>query len=48
MTTTPNTSTIKCRRCGKPLVFNDFYVSFLTGKKKPLDEDTQTPHKCEY
>jgi hypothetical protein len=35
-----------CRLCGKPIKFDDKWVSERTGKKIPLDADTEEPHDC--
>ena len=35
-----------CRLCGKPIKFDDKWVSERTGRKIPLDVDTEEPHDC--
>jgi hypothetical protein len=35
-----------CRQCGKPIKFDDKWVSERTGKKIPLDVATNEPHDC--
>ena len=35
-----------CRLCGKPIKFDDNWVSERTGRKIPLDVDTEEPHDC--
>ena len=47
-TTTTTTTTLQCRRCGKKIKFDDKRVSQRTGKKIPLDVDTDKPHNCTY
>ena len=37
---------ILCRQCQNPIKFNDKYISQRTGKKIPLDVDTNEPHDC--
>ncbi|MFL6424402.1 MAG: hypothetical protein ACJ71R_12525 [Nitrososphaeraceae archaeon] len=39
-------SSLACRLCGKPIKFDDNHVSERTGKRIPLDVDTQEPHDC--
>jgi hypothetical protein len=39
-------SSVVCRLCGQPITFNNKHVSQKTGKKIPLDVDTQEPHDC--
>ena len=35
-----------CRLCGKPIKFDDKHISEKTGKRIPLDKDTEEPHDC--
>jgi hypothetical protein len=35
-----------CRQCGKPIKFDDKWISERTGRKIPLDVDTEEPHDC--
>jgi hypothetical protein len=37
---------LSCRLCGEPIKFDDKYVSHRTGRKVPLDVDTDEPHDC--
>jgi hypothetical protein len=39
-------SSLSCRLCGEPIKFDDNHVSERTGKRIPLDVDTQEPHDC--
>jgi hypothetical protein len=39
-------SLLSCRLCGEPIKFDDKHVSQRTGKKIPLDIDTEEPHDC--
>ncbi len=39
-------SSLFCRQCGKPIKFDDKWVSERTGKKIPLDVDIEEPHDC--
>jgi hypothetical protein len=39
-------SSLSCRQCGKPIKFDDKHISERTGKKVPLDVDTEEPHNC--
>ena len=39
-------SSISCRQCGQPITFDNKHISQRTGKKIPLDVDTQEPHNC--
>ena len=39
-------STLTCRQCGQPIKFDDKHVSQRTGKKIPLDVDTNERHNC--
>jgi hypothetical protein len=35
-----------CRLCGERIEFDDKHISERTGKKLPLDVDTEEPHDC--
>ena len=35
-----------CRLCGERIKFDDKHVSERTGKRIPLDVDTEEPHDC--
>jgi hypothetical protein len=37
---------LSCRLCGEPIKFDDKHISERTGKKIPLDVDTEEPHDC--
>ena len=37
---------LSCRQCGVPIKFDDKHISQRTGKKIPLDIDTEEPHDC--
>jgi hypothetical protein len=39
-------SLLSCRLCGQAIKFDDKHVSHRTGKKIPLDIDTEEPHDC--
>jgi hypothetical protein len=39
--------TLYCNLCDQPIRFDDEYVSERTGKKIPLDYDTEERHHCE-
>jgi hypothetical protein len=39
-------SSISCRQCGEPIKFDDKHISQRTGKKIPLDVQTNEPHDC--
>ena len=40
------TMTLYCNLCEEPIKFDDEYISERTGKKIPLDVDTDEPHDC--
>jgi hypothetical protein len=40
------TSLLSCRLCGQAIKFDDKHVGHRTGKKIPLDIDTEEPHDC--
>jgi hypothetical protein len=46
MTLSSSSSSSSCRLCGKPIKFDDKHVSQRTGRKIPLDIDTEEPHDC--
>ena len=35
-----------CRLCGERIKFDDKHISERTGKRIPLDVDTEEPHDC--
>jgi hypothetical protein len=35
-----------CRLCGERIKFDDKHISERTGKRIPLDVDTEEPHNC--
>ena len=35
-----------CRQCGQPITFDNKHISQGTGKKIPLDVETNEPHDC--
>jgi hypothetical protein len=39
-------SNIVCRQCGNPITFDNKHISQRTGKKIPLDIETNEPHDC--
>jgi hypothetical protein len=39
-------SSLTCRLCQQPIKFDDKHVSQRTGKKIPLDVETNEPHDC--
>jgi hypothetical protein len=39
-------SSLSCRQCGQPITFDNKHVSQRTGKKIPLDPETNEPHDC--
>jgi hypothetical protein len=39
-------SSLTCRQCGEPIKLDDKHVSQRTGKKIPLDVQTNEPHGC--
>jgi DNA-directed RNA polymerase subunit RPC12/RpoP len=45
-TSTFSSSTIRCRQCGHQIKFDDKRTSQRTGKKIPLDVNTNEPHNC--
>jgi hypothetical protein len=40
-------SRLACRQCGQPITFDDKHISQRTGKKIPLDVETNEPHDCQ-
>jgi hypothetical protein len=42
---TPSSS-LSCNLCGQPITFDNKHISHRTGKKIPLDVDTDEPHDC--
>jgi hypothetical protein len=39
-------SSLSCRQRGQPITFDNKHISQRTGKKIPLDVDTNEPHDC--
>jgi hypothetical protein len=39
-------SSLSCRQCGQPITFDNKHISQRTGKKIPLDVETNEPHDC--
>jgi hypothetical protein len=39
-------SSLTCRQCGQPITFDNKHISQRTGKKIPLDIQTNEPHDC--
>lgn len=39
-------SSLSCRLCGQQITFDNKYISQRTGKKIPLDIETNEPHDC--
>ena len=39
-------SSLSCRLCGQPIAFDNKHISQRTGKKIPLDVETNEPHDC--
>lgn len=39
-------SSLSCRQCGEPITFDNKHASQKTGKKIPLDIETNEPHDC--
>jgi hypothetical protein len=39
-------SSLACRQCGQSIKFDDKHISQRTGKKIPLDVETNEPHDC--
>jgi hypothetical protein len=39
-------SSILCRQCNQPITFDNKHISQRTGKKIPLDIETNEPHDC--
>jgi hypothetical protein len=39
-------SSILCRQCNQPITFDDKHISQRTGKKIPLDPETNESHDC--
>jgi hypothetical protein len=37
---------LSCRLCGEPIKFDNKHISERTGKRIPLDVDTEEPHDC--
>ena len=41
-----SSSSLSCRQCGQLITFDNKHISQRTGKKIPLDPDTNEPHDC--
>ena len=39
-------NSLQCRQCGQPITFDNKHISQRTGKKIPLDPETNEPHDC--
>ena len=39
-------SSLVCRLCNQPITFDNKHISQRTGKKIPLDVETNEPHDC--
>jgi hypothetical protein len=39
-------SSLTCKQCGQPITFDNKHISQRTGKKIPLDIETNEPHDC--
>jgi hypothetical protein len=39
-------SSLSCRQCVQPITFDNKHISQRTGKKIPLDVETNEPHDC--
>ena len=39
-------SSLSCKLCGQPITFDNKHISQRTGKKIPLDVETNEPHDC--
>jgi hypothetical protein len=39
-------SSLACRQCNQPITFDNKLISQKTGKKIPLDIETNEPHDC--
>jgi hypothetical protein len=39
-------TSLSCRQCGQPITFDNKHISQRTGKKIPLDVETNEPHDC--
>jgi hypothetical protein len=39
-------SSLACRQCGQPITFDSKHISQRTGKKIPLEVETNEPHDC--
>jgi hypothetical protein len=42
----PTVMTLHCKQCDEPIKFDDEHISERTGKKIPLDLDTDNSHNC--
>jgi hypothetical protein len=41
-----SSNSILCRQCNQPITFDNKHISQRTGKKIPLDIETNEPHDC--
>jgi len=41
-----NNFSLSCKLCGQPITFDNKHISQRTGKKIPLDVETNEPHNC--
>ena len=41
-----SSNSILCRQCNQPITFDNKHISQKTGKKIPLDVETNEPHDC--
>jgi hypothetical protein len=41
-----SSNSILCRQCNQPIAFDNKHISQRTGKKIPLDPETNEPHDC--
>jgi hypothetical protein len=41
-----SSNSILCRQCNQPITFDSKHISQRTGKKIPLDVETNEPHDC--
>ena len=41
-----SSNSILCRQCNQPITFDNKHISQITGKKIPLDIQTNEPHDC--
>jgi hypothetical protein len=41
-----SSNSILCKQCNQPITFDNKHISQRTGKKIPLDPNTNEPHDC--